>query len=779
MNPLRYGAAVLLLAAVLPVFAWTPSARAQTPVSDPRPGDRVGTVLDADTRAPLAGVNVYVRGTTAGTTTDAEGRFALAAAEDAVLVFSFVGYQTETLRVPAAGEALTVALVPRWVDLQPVVVSASREEEQRTEAPVAVAALSAREMAARKPNDLAEALSTLAGVHMTDLGNEQHTMSIRQPLSYKALFAYLEDGIPIRPTGIFNHNALIEVNMAAVDRVEVIRGPSSSLYGSNAIGGAINFITPRPAAEPFGAFSLRTDDHGYRRGDAEASAAFGRLGVRAGGYVARQRGGWAEHSDFDKRSLSLRADYAVRPTTRLVTTLSTNHLTTDTNGSLDSLNFYGQGFTSLHTFTFREVDATRLASRLEQVWSRRSSTEVTAYWRDNAVGQLPHYRIRSVAGDPSKAQGELNEDRFWSLGLNVQHRTYFDVLAGRLITGISLDRSPNAYEAYFIDVARDPASGRYTSYARTDSLLTDYEVDLVNAAAYAQAEVSPIRRLKLVASLRYDRIDYGYDNHLPPSAFSGAPDETNGFNRISPRAGFTYDLGAGRGVYGNYSQGFLPPEVSELYRGVKVPTLQPSVFDSYEVGGWAALFGERLYVDASLYRMDGTNEIVSVRLEDGATENRNAGRTRHAGIEYALTFAPVRSLSLRFTGTNARHTFVRYEDAGQTYDGNAMDAAPGWIANAEVFYRPAFVPGARLGAEWMHVGDYYMDPQNTMRYGGYDLLNVRLGYALRDLELWLNVQNVTDTLYANIASKSRFGQQYNPGAPRSISFGVGYRISGR
>ncbi len=772
-----FSLAWLLVAACLPV-----DAAAQAVIR--------GRVIDAETRAPLPGVSVLAEGTTLGTTTDAAGVFTLEApARPRRLVFSFLGYETKTIALggtialddarDAAAAPLVVALAPRLLDLQPIVVSASRTEERRAEAPVAVAALSSRELEAKKPDQLYEALNALPGVHMTNLGNEQHNMSIRQPLSYKALFAYLEDGIPIRPTGIFNHNALIEVNMAGVERIEVVRGPASSLYGSNAIGGAVNFITPRPARTPTGAFRLRTDDHGYRRADARASATIGRLGVWAGGYAARQRDGWAEHSDFDKVSLSLRTDYAFAPATRLVATFTTNHLDTDTNGNLDSLNFFRQGFTSLHTFTHRKVDASRLAARLEHVWDSRNSTETTVYWRDNTVGQLPHYRIRNDRANPGRASGELNEDHFRSLGLNVQHRTFFDWMQARLIAGASLDRSPNSYRAHYLEVARDPATGRYLDYVQRDSLLTDYDVDLLNAAAYAQFELSPLRRLKLVASLRYDRIDYGYDNHLPPSAFSGAPDERNGFNHVSPRAGITFDLGGDRGLYANVSRGFLPPEVSELYRGVKVPVLQPSTFDSYEAGGWAALLGGRLYADVSLYRMDGTNEIISVLLDDGSSENRNAGRTRHTGVEYALLIAPARSLSLRLAGTNALHTFVRFEDQGRPLDGNEMDAAPGWMANAEVIYRPAFVPGARAALEWEHVGPYYMDPHNTLRYEGYDLMNLRLGYEVKGVELWMNVRNLTDALYANIASKSRFGQQYNPGAPRSVGFGVGYRIGER
>lgn len=747
-----------------------------------------GRIVDAETRAPLAGVNVRVPGTTLGTTTDAAGVFVLEVdPPPARLVFSFLGYETASVDLVDGSEPrgagrrgadglLLVALKPGLLDLQPVIVSASRGEEVRTEAPVAVATLTPREMEEKRPNQLYEALSTLPGVHMVNLGNEQHAMSIRQPLSYKALYLYLEDGIPIRPTGIFNHNALIEVNMAGVERVEVVRGPSSSLYGAGAVGGAVNFVTPRPARTPAAFVEVRSDDHGYRRADVHASSTFGRLGVWAGGYVARQRDGWAEHSDFDKQSLSLRADYAFAPVTHLVATFTTNHLHTDTNGNLDSLNFYSQGFTSLQTFTYRRVTAHRLAVRLEHVWSSRHSTEATVYGRDNVTGQLPHYRIRNDRANPASAVGEMNEDRFRSIGFDVQHRTYFDWLQARLLAGASLDRSPNTYVAHFLDVTRDPATGRYTSYTRRDSLLTDYAVDLVNSAAYVQFELSPVDRLRLVASLRYDRIDYGYDNHLPPSAYSGAPDEKNGWGHLSPRVGFTYDLGHGRGLYANVSRGFLPPEVSELYRGVKVPVLKPSTFGSYEAGGWATFLDGRLYADASLYRMDGTNEIISVLLDDGSTENRNAGRTRHTGVEYQVRFAPARALSLRLTGANARHTFVRFEDQGQVLDGNEMDAAPGWMAGAEVVYRPAFVAGARIGLAWEHVGPYYMDPQNTLRYDGHDLVHVRLGYEVKGMSFWMNVLNATDALYANIASKSRFGQQYNPGTPRTVTFGVGYRI---
>lgn len=96
-----------------------------------------------------------------------------------------------------------------------------------------------------KPKLVGDIINRIPGVFWNDLGNEQHSMSIRQPISTNAVYQYLEDGIPIRPLGVFNHNALNENNMNAASGVEVVKGAASSLYGSNAVGGAVNFLTQR------------------------------------------------------------------------------------------------------------------------------------------------------------------------------------------------------------------------------------------------------------------------------------------------------------------------------------------------------------------------------------------------------------------------------------------------------------------------------------------------------------------------------------------------------
>ncbi|MBB6610648.1 TonB-dependent receptor [Pontibacter sp. Tf4] len=736
-----------------------------------------GQVIDALTKEPLYGVNIRATQSNTGTISGADGTFNLPAtiATDS-LVFSYIGYDAQ--KKPSNKGNLLVQLHPSSNQLNQVVVSASREAAVRTETPVAISAISKEVLLETKAASLEQVLNKVSGVYMVNLGNEQHTMAIRQPIGYKSLFLYLEDGIPIRTTGNFNHNALIEINMGALRNIEVIRGPASSLYGSEAIGGAINFITQAPAQIFTARLQAETSDKGYRRTDFSVSNTFGKLGVYVAGYYAAQRNGIVEHSDFDKLALTLRADYSFSNRTKLISSASLVDYKTDQTGGLDSTRFYSKEYSSLHTFTYRKINALRLRTTLEQNWNTQNSTQLTAFYRNNAIGQNPFYAIKNIKDNPLKAKGEINEDAFQSYGLIAQHKTLFPFLNAQLISGISADYSPATYEAELTEIDRD-ATGKYTNYSQTGTLLTNYSVDLLNTAVYTQFEINPVERLKAVAALRYDRLDFNFDNHLQPGAFTGAPDEKNGFKSLTPKLGMTYDLGKDKGVYANYSVGFTPPQITELYRGVQVPTLKPANYNNYELGGWISFANTRGYLDVSLYQLDGTNEIVSVRLEDGSYENQNAGRTRHRGVEYTLKYAPVENLNFRFSGTNARHTYINFSEKGMELNGKEMATAPRFISNTEVVYKPAMVKGLRLGLEWQHMGKYYLDAANSEKYNGYDLLNARIGYTIGGLELWTNVLNLTNELYATTADKYSYGKSYRQGAPRTIHVGVGYTFGAK
>lgn len=733
-----------------------------------------GKVVDANTYQPLQGVSIAAYNK-ASTITDKNGFYSITAAIGIdTLQVSFVGYQTQTVAV--SGTIATVLLAPLFSHLNEVIVSGSREAQKRTEVPAAITVLSKALINNTKATRLDMLLNKVPGVFMVDLGNEQHSMSMRQPLGYGSLFLYLEDGIPIRTVGDFNHNALIEINQASLERIEVIKGPASSLYGSEAVGGAINFITQAPSAFLAGKVQAEIGSRGYKRTDFSVSNTYKKWGFFAGGYYAAQHQMVNEHNNFKKAALTLRADYTFNPTTKLTTVADYIDYKTDQKGGLDSTHFYNKDYISFYRFTYRKVDAFRLRSTLTKQWSERATTSFTVFYRNTVIGQNPFYSISNVQGVVNKATGQINKDAFNSYGTVIQHSKKIKRLNAKWITGISIDYSPASYRAQYIDIDKD-AAGVYYNYTVTDSVLTHYNVDLLNTAAYTQFEYTPVQQLKLVIAARYDRLDYNFDNFLPLSAYSGAPDATNHFDQFTPKVGATYNFGKGRGLYVNYSTGFAPPNITDLYRGVKVPVLKPSSYNNYEVGGWYGFANGKGYAEASIYKLRGTNEIVNVRLPDGTYANQNAGATLHKGIEVNIKYSFAESLLLRVGGTYAQHKYISFLQQNKEYSGNIMAQAPPYIINGEITYKPVYIKNMRIALEYQGLGRYFTDAANTAQYNGFSIFNARMGYAIKQVELWLNCINLANKTYATTVEKSTYGTTYRPGQLRTFNIGIAYHFN--
>ncbi|SEM64598.1 Outer membrane receptor proteins, mostly Fe transport [Chitinophaga rupis] len=659
-------------------------------------------------------------------------------------------------------------------ELQQVIVSASRTQQKRSDAPIAISTISTKTIQDTKANRLDQLLNKVSGVFMVSLSNEQHEMSIRQPMTTKSLFLYLEDGIPIRTTGLYNHNALLEMNMAAAKQIEIIRGPASSLYGAEAVGGAVNIITLTPPPVNTGMVSLQANNNGYKRVDLQAGGTYGKWGLVVSGYYANRHDGPVDYSDFHKTALTFRADYKASDKTTWSNSITYIDYYSDMTGSLDSAHFAQKNYTTPYSFTYRKTTALRIRSGITQQWNDNSQTQVTAMFRDNSVKQNPSYYITNNRTNALLANGQLNNSSFNSYLLVAQHQQQFKWMGSKVIGGISADLSPSTYIARYIQINRD-GKGNYTNYQQTDSTLSNYNTGISNLASYVHYEMSPLPGLKLVAALRYDFYHFDFDNHLPASASTGAPSTKQDFTRFTPKAGFTYNY-KGIGVYANYSQGYVPPQVSELFNSVKVPYLQPQTFFNYEAGGWFSLLEHKLYADWSVYLMNGANEIISVREDDGTFQNQNAGKTRHRGVEYGITYRPSQQWMFRVSATNAKHTFTDYVEKGADVSGNEMSAAPHFISNTEVMYHPAFIKGFRIGMEWQHLGKYWMDNANTQSYSGFDLVNLRTGYTVGRCEVWVNALNLFNKYYSTFASKSAYGYSYNLGDPREWNVGMAFRM---
>jgi outer membrane receptor protein involved in Fe transport len=758
-----------------------------------------GKIFDGETKEPIVGATIQlVSDPQTGTSTNSEGEFTITTnSQSDSIKISFIGY---TPVVKVAYDKMVISLTPNVQELQSVVVTANREAGLRTQAPVAISKLSPKLIDESKANQVFEIINKTPGVIMPSYNNEQHGMAIRQPMGTSAYYLYMEDGVPIRPLGIFNHNALLEINQFAISSIEVVKGPVSSIYGPEAVGGVVNFIMQKPTLVPTAKIGIQADQWGFRRVQFGVGAKIKKFGFYVGGLSSQQTNSWMASSDYDKTSVNARLEYNFTEKTRLVGNFIYGKYYSQMAGSVDSTMFYSRNYVSTSDFTYRKSDAYRSRLTLEHDWSSNSKSFITLFQRNNKHGQNPSYGIRwnpvpSATNDPTKARGEINSNNFESYGIIAQHSQKFNFLKSKLIAGGVIDLSKNDYWSYRIDLNAqlDPTNKFVEKYTidkeRPELPIANYDGNIKNYAGYIQYDFEPLNKLRFSLGGRYDVMDLDYINNI---------NSTSGnitYQRFTPKIGATYDLGKDKGLYANYSQGFSPPSLTAIFRPrpntnpVEFYTnLDPAYFNNYEIGGWAAFWKNKIYVDVTLYQMDGRNELLNIRQADNSFDYQSAGKTLHRGVEFGLNVKPNEQYWFRFGGTTALHRFEDFQisnrptDQYQNLKGFEMPSSPRWSWNTEFYYYPKWFKNFRTSLEWQYVSGWYQNQINTVRYEGYNLLNFRVGYKWKGIEVYSNIMNIMDELYANSASRGNNTTDrttFNPGAPRTFVFGIQYNFVGK
>ena len=281
-----------VLALVFLLFLLTPFANAQDF------GEIHGRVQEAANGEALPGANVQVQGTVLGGITDLNGRFIIKRVPVGkyTLRVSFVGYQTAHVAVRVKADSISrvsFSLQTSTIAIADVIVTASRRPEEIQTAVVSVSALTTSEAMRRNPLRIDAALESVPGVNLVGENvNVRNSTGYTRGLGSRVLI--LLDGVPALTSDLGNMNWDI-LPVTDFERIEVIKGPSSALYGSFALGGVINIITKAP--QPQGRIAIRTSagiyDEPYEpewrwtnrtlnfnRVDFSYSKQFGKLGMR-------------------------------------------------------------------------------------------------------------------------------------------------------------------------------------------------------------------------------------------------------------------------------------------------------------------------------------------------------------------------------------------------------------------------------------------------------------------------------------------------------------------
>ncbi|WP_139309715.1 TonB-dependent receptor [Teredinibacter haidensis] len=668
--------------------------------------------------------------------------------------------------------------------VEQVFVTTTREEKKLSELSESVGVLTDNDLKHISPSHPAEALNRIAGVHINNLGGEGHMTAIRQPITTAGVYLFLEDSIPTRPTGFFNHNGLYEINIPQSSRIEVIKGPASALYGSDAIGGVINVITKKAPDKTQAHVNLEAGSYGWRRGLFSGGGKLGEHTAARIDFNYTDNEGFRDEAKYDRSSVNIRLDSQLGDefSVKFITSYSeinqagVSSLEKDDYENNVEKNFYHSDI------GFREVEALRLSAEMEYMLGQSHLFTATPFYRDNTMLMMPSWM---VTYDPN-----IREYGFQSYGALLKYRYQFAQDAGEIILGLDVDSTPSDYLEEGIEVTHE--DGIFTRYERTGTLLYDFEATQTSKSPYVHGDFRLTDQWLVNAGVRYDRFEVDYNNRLPESSadYSHRRPESRklSYENTSPKLGVVYQFLPTHNAYANYRYAFRAPTVGALFRpGSSRDSTQLRAVNSTSAElGFRGVFHKNFSYEVALYDMNIEDDIVSI-IDDDTRRIVNAGETQHKGVELGFdwVFSQNWQLGVSYTNTDQSYKDFSYVFFSRdcfcnqqiNFAGNQVAKAPDSLTNMRLAYTPQSVEGLRVELEWVSMGEYFTDQTNTQKYDGHNLLNLRVNYDVNDsLGFYARLANITDERYSTYTSNQVNDPDlsYRPGKPQTLSAGFNW-----
>lgn len=651
-----------------------------------------------------------------------------------------------------------------------VVVTSTREATDLYKLPENTGVIDEQDLAEAHVTHPSEVMGRIPGVYQAWLNGDHHVTAIRQPINFNPLYLYLENGVPKQAPGFFETNAMFDMNVSQISRMEITKGPGTALYGSDAVAGVINLLSLPPPKDFSGSVQLEGSTRGYKQALVSLGGTVGANGLRADINLMHDSG-WRDDTESDHQmgTFTWNIDNGGKLTVR--NTLYLTRVNQDSPGSnLSRADYENNPRINLSPIDFRLVEGVRFYSQIDYDMGD-SLLSVNPYVRWGRTKLMPFFQL---AFDPA-----YFDESATSIGGQIKFRHDFseDV---RLIVGTDVDYTAGQR----VDTQIKPVkNGKfYVSYTDVGTIY-DFDVKALTLSPYVHGEWQVLPRLRATAGVRYDYTHYDYTNNLstvidPNDPHNRPPSQSFHYDNVTPKAGFTYDITDRLNAFFSYRQAFRVPTTTQLFRpgtSASSTDLKPVKAESFEVGlrgGW-----ERFSFDLSLYTMKIKDDIlVFTNNVTGVRDIQNAGDTRHKGIEIGATFDITPTLSVSAAYARTDNHFIEWMPvAGADLSGNKINRSPKDIANARLDWRPAFLNGGRFEISWDHVGSYFLDDDNTHTYEGHDLMHISANmFVSKGVELFLRLHNVLNERYA---TNSRYtvagGEELKPGLPRTLFGGVG------
>lgn len=652
-------------------------------------------------------------------------------------------------------------------DIETITISTTRHHTELFTQASNISMLSEQTVSTAQHEHVNQLVSQVPGGWISRGNGQEHLTAIRSPVLTGAggcgAFFMAQDGISVRAPGFCNTNQLFDLNTEQAAGLEVIRGPASVLYGSNAVHGVLNLVTPDAFNSSPLSLSFELGPHEYSR----AKFSLGRQSEQNAFLVygnASNDGGYKHDSGYDQQKINLihqfnDAQWSIK------NVFAVSNLNQETAGFIQGFEAYKDENikrTNPNPEAFRDSQSARAYSVINYQLNDTSSLTVKPYLRWADMQFLQHF----LPWQP------LEENSQRSLGAQAQFASQQGSL--EYIAGLDWDFTQGKLtETQADDFAPNLPQGQHY----------DYQVNAFVYSPFGQVFWRPSQQLTFNFGARYEHTNYDYNNLLSDGSacapevdncrFTRPPDQEISYSQWSYQAGVNYALADQQSLYFNFSNGYRAPQATELFRlqaGQQTTDLDAEQMDSLELG-WRAQY-QQLFVDLALFSMEKQHFI----FQDTERQNISNGKTSHQGIELALRYNFHPDLYIKANASYADH---QYE--------NSLTLSRADILHNEIDTAPQHMGSAQLGwniqsrhlieLEWVHVGNYFVNPENTAEYEGHNLINLRSSWQLsKTLNLSARIINLTDQDYAERADFGFGNYRYFVGESRAIYLGIHYRL---
>jgi iron complex outermembrane receptor protein len=657
-----------------------------------------------------------------------------------------------------------------------VVVTGSRSEHASFDLPAAIDVIDASQIRDTQPRvNASEALAAVPGLVARDRQNYAQDLQISsRGFGARSAFGVrgvrlIADGIPATMPDGQGQAATFNLDMA--ERIEVLRGPFSALYGNHS-GGVVQLFTRDPKGPPSIETSFSAGSYGMRKLDVNAQGNTNGIGY----LLDASRfdiDGFRDHGAARRDQAYAKLTFAPSSTSRVVLTASglrqddtqdplgvtwATYQRDPRAGEIDTTDTVTPQRTLAERYNTRKsIDHKQIGMTWEQRFGA-NRLQVTAYGGNRRVVQYQSFS-RGFQAPPTHSGGVVDFDRDFR-GLDVNWRDVRELAGGTLRTTLGIDtgRSTDARQGFENFVGN--------VFGVRGNLRRDEEDDVSNVDPYLQAEWERDNWV-VTAGLRHSRVKFEVDDrYLSNGNDSGKVN----YSHTTPLVGLLYKLTPTVNLYASAARGFETPTLNEVfYSGAGAGfnfNLQPATSTHLEAG-IKAFIGSNTRVNAALFQVKTQDELVVDVSSGGRTSYRNASATLRQGGELSVDADLGAGWNAKLALSALRAIYD--EGFGTVAKGSRLPGVPKVSVYGEFGWKEA---AGRYGAAFEAIGNgrVYAEDTNTAQAApGYAIFNARAqasqewgGWKIKE---FVRLNNLFDKQYVGSVIVGDANRRFYEGAP--------------